>query len=56
MFYSLVFCAAALSLEAFQGLGILPGTFDPLDLLVMGGIALIEGVIYTKIIKRRKRN
>ena len=55
--YINIFVCIAIGIEAGQYFGIVPGTYDLIDLLFMSGVALAEGIIYTFIVtKRRKRN
>jgi hypothetical protein len=48
-----IFAAAALALEIGQIFPIVPGTFDALDVLVMGIFAFMEISIFNLFIKRR---
>jgi len=51
--YTAFFYIVAASYNAGQYFGIIPGTFDIFDLLTMSGVALIEGIIFNLLIKRR---
>jgi hypothetical protein len=51
--YILIFCFLAILWELLQFFGILPGTFDVLDLLAMVSAAFGERVFYTYFVKRR---
>jgi hypothetical protein len=51
--YIAAFCAAALIIETSQVLKNVPGTFDLLDLLVMGISAFIEAALYNNFTGRR---
>jgi len=51
--YIAIFYTIAAGINAGQYFGVIPGTFDFLDLLTMSGVALAEGVIYKFSSKRR---
>lgn len=51
--YILVFCLIAVGLELLQLPGVIPGTFDLIDLVLMVSIAFIEGIIFRYFIRRR---
>jgi hypothetical protein len=51
--YIIVFYCIAAGYNAGQYFGVIPGTFDFIDLLTMSGVALIEGIIFNVFIKRR---
>ncbi|MCL1931793.1 MAG: hypothetical protein FWF55_08250 [Treponema sp.] len=54
--YIAVFYIIAAGYNGGQYFGIVPGTFDFLDLLTMSGVALTEGIIFTFSSKRRKKD
>jgi len=51
--YIAFFYTIAAGYNAGQYFGIIPGTYDFLDLLTMSGVALAEGVVYRFSSKRR---
>jgi hypothetical protein len=51
--YITVFYCIAAGYNAGQYFGVIPGTFDFLDLLTMSGVALTEGIIFNVFIRRR---
>jgi hypothetical protein len=51
--YVFLFCSLALLLEALQGLRVIPGTFDPVDMLTLAVTACGESIWYTRVIYRR---
>ena len=51
--YIIIFYIIAAGYNAGQYFGVVPGTFDVIDLLTMSGVALTEGIIFTTFIKRR---
>jgi len=51
--YIAIFYTIAAGINAGQYFGVIPGTFDFIDLLTMSGVALAEGVIFNIFIKRR---
>ena len=52
--YILIFCLIAIFFEVGQHFGLILGTFDINDLLMMVSIALLEGVVYKFITRRRQ--
>ena len=54
--YLAVFYAIAAGYNAGQYFGIVPGTFDFIDLLTMSCVALTEGVIYNFFVNKEKKN
>jgi hypothetical protein len=54
--YLAVFYTSAAGYNAGQYFGVIPGTFDFIDLLTMSGVALTEGIIFIFFIKKEKKD
>ena len=54
LIYKICFLFTAFLLEIMQISSKIPGTFDFYDLVTMGSIALIEGIVHKSLIKRRR--
>jgi hypothetical protein len=51
--YVFVFCFLAVLIEGFQYFNLVPGTFDPIDIITMVFVAFVEGMFYKCFIQRR---
>jgi hypothetical protein len=51
--YIFVFCFLAVSIEGFQYFNLVPGTFDPVDIITIVFVAFGEGMFYRCFIQRR---
>ena len=51
--YIACFCLLAAAIEIAQLSGNVPGTFDPLDLLLMGAGAVAEGLVHNIVVRKR---
>jgi hypothetical protein len=51
--YIFMFCFLAVLIEGFQYFNLVPGTFDPADIITMVSIAFAEGIFYRFCVQGR---